>query len=60
MRLEFDPEALEDILYWIRENRKIAEKIIVLAKEIQKTPYSGSGKPETLRFNFLLVKKNHG
>ena len=50
MRLEFDPNALEDLRYWIDKDRRRALKIIGLIEEILKTPFAGLGKPEPLRF----------
>jgi toxin YoeB len=47
--LEFDPSGFEDLAYWIAKDRKKALKIIKLIKEIQRTPFSGTGKPEALK-----------
>ncbi|PIE63831.1 MAG: Txe/YoeB family addiction module toxin [Desulfobacterales bacterium] len=47
--LEFDPAAFEDLSWWIKQNRKKALRIIKLIKEIQQTPFEGTGKPEPLR-----------
>lgn len=52
MKLEFDPHALEDLRYWVATDRKRALKILGLIAEIMRTPFSGSGKPEPLRFAF--------
>lgn len=47
--LEFDLNAIEDLSYWIKKNRKKAEKIMCLVKEIAKDPFNGTGKPEPLK-----------
>lgn len=46
----FDPLALEDLRYWTRHDRKKAEKILRLLEEIEKTPFTGTGKPEALKY----------
>jgi toxin YoeB len=47
--LEFDPNAFEDLAWWVKNDRKKALKIIKLIEEIQRDPFQGSGKPETLK-----------
>jgi toxin YoeB len=47
--LEFDPSAFEDLAWWIQQDRKQALRIIKLIKEIQRTPFEGTGKPEALK-----------
>jgi toxin YoeB len=47
----FSPEALRQLDEWKLFHPKIAIKIVVLITEISETPFSGSGKPEPLRFN---------
>lgn len=47
--LEFDPSALEDLGWWIKQDRKRALRIIKLLKEVQRTPFNGTGKPEPLK-----------
>jgi toxin YoeB len=49
MRLAFEPQALEDLRYWIEQDRRKALRIIRLLEESQRSPHSGSGKPEPLR-----------
>ncbi len=52
MKIIFHPNAWEDYLYWQKENKKILRKINTLIKDIQRTPQSGLGKPEPLKFDF--------
>lgn len=47
--LEFDPSGFEDLAWWIEKDRKKALKIIKLIKEVQRTPFAGTGKPEPLK-----------
>jgi len=47
--LEFDPAAFEDLAWWIQHDRKKAQRITKLLKEIQRTPFKGIGKPEALK-----------
>jgi toxin YoeB len=47
--LEFDPAGFEDLAWWVEMDRRKALRIIKLIKEIQKTPFSGTGKPEPLK-----------
>ncbi len=49
MNLIFSENALEDYLYWKRENRNPLTRINTLIKEIQRSPYQGIGRPERLR-----------
>lgn len=47
--LEFDPAAFEDLAWWIQQDRKKALRIVKLLKEVQRTPFEGTGKPEALK-----------
>jgi toxin YoeB len=47
--LVFDRNALEDLTWWIQQDRKIAIKIMNVIKEIQSNPFQGIGKPEPLK-----------
>jgi toxin YoeB len=47
--IEFDPNAFDDLVWWIQQDRKTALRIIKLIKEIQRTPFEGTGKPEPLK-----------
>ncbi len=50
--LEFDPDALEDLAWWVETDRKKALRIIKLVKEVQREPFAGIGKPEPLKHEF--------
>lgn len=47
--LEFDPSGFDDLAWWIRQDRKIALRIVKLLEEIQRSPFEGTGRPEALR-----------
>lgn len=49
MKIVFLSPAWEDYLYWQQADKNILKKINSLIKEIQRTPFEGSGKPEPLR-----------
>ncbi|MBK7007829.1 MAG: Txe/YoeB family addiction module toxin [Saprospiraceae bacterium] len=51
MRITFSQNAWEDYISWQADDRKILKKINELIKDIKKTPYSGLGKPEALKFD---------
>lgn len=48
-KLTFTDDGWEDYLYWQTQDRKTLAKLNALLKEIQRTPFSGSGKPEPLK-----------
>ncbi len=48
--LVFDINALEDLQWWIKNNSKIALKILSMINEIEKNPFEGIGKPEPLKY----------
>lgn len=50
MRLEFDPHAWADILFWKKTDKKKLQKIARLLSSIEKTLFKGVGKPEPLRY----------
>ena len=47
--VEFDPNAFEDLAWWVAKDRKLALRILRLIGETQRTPFEGSGKPEPLK-----------
>jgi toxin YoeB len=47
--LEFDIAALEDLAWWIQQDRNKALRIVTLIKEIHRDPFRGIGKPEPLK-----------
>ncbi len=48
----FDDSALEQLMYWMKQNRKNADKIHDLIKDIRRNgPAKGIGKPERLKYH---------
>lgn len=50
MILEFDMNAIQDLSYWVKVDRKKADKILKLVEDISRNPFEGLGKPEPLKF----------
>lgn len=46
----FQKEFREDLKDWIKNDRKIALKVIELIEAIMRTPFDGIGKPEPLKY----------
>lgn len=51
MRIIFLSAGWEDYIYWQGFDKAMLKKINSLIKEIERTPFEGSGKPEPLRHN---------
>lgn len=49
MKLIFAEQAWEDYLYWQKHDDAILRRINELIRDIQRTPFTGLGKPERLR-----------
>jgi toxin YoeB len=50
MNVTFTPTALDDLRYWLKTDKRQADRILALLEEIRRTPFDGAGKPEPLRF----------
>jgi toxin YoeB len=46
----FDKNFLEDLRYWIRTDRKTAQRVLEIVLDVMRDPFSGLGKPEPLKF----------
>ena len=51
MLITFTENAWEDYVYWQSIDKKIIKKINKLIKQIQRTPFEGTGKPEPLKYD---------
>ena len=49
MRLEFKPQAFEDLQYWVLYQPKVAKRLMRMIEETLRDPFGGIGKPEPLR-----------
>lgn len=45
----FHPEFIEDLRYWVEQDRKIALKALDLVEAVMRQPFEGIGKPEPLK-----------
>jgi toxin YoeB len=46
----FHPEFREDLKYWVEADRKVALRAFELIEAILREPFTGSGKPEPLKY----------
>lgn len=51
MKIVFLDQAWEDYLYWQNTDKSMLKKINALVKEIDRSPFDGSGKPDPLKHN---------
>ena len=49
MKLIFSETAWADYQYWIKTDKKILKRVNALIQDIQRSPFSGIGKPEMLK-----------
>lgn len=47
----WDTNAWEDCLYWQKTDKQVLQRINELVKDCLRQPYSGIGKPESLKEN---------
>jgi toxin YoeB len=51
MKITFSDQAWEDYVYWQHTDKNLVKKVNKLIKEIKRTPFEGTGKPEPLKHN---------
>jgi len=51
MKIIFSKIAWEDYTSWLAIDKKMLKKINELIKDIQRTPFTGKGKPEPLKYD---------
>jgi toxin YoeB len=49
VKLIFSENAWEDHLYWQKTDTRILKRVNILIRDIQRVPYEGIGKPESLQ-----------
>lgn len=49
MKLIFSDHEWEDYQHWLQTDKTVLKRINAMIKEIQRTPFEGTGKPEPLR-----------
>ena len=50
--ITFSDESWNDYVYWQKTDKKILKRINMLIKDIQRNPFEGIGKPESLKHQF--------
>lgn len=48
-KITFSEDAWDEYIYWQAQDKKTLKKINELLKEIVRTPFEGTGKPEPLK-----------
>ena len=51
MNIIFSDESWDDYLYWLDVDKKIVKRINLLIKDIKRSPFTGIGKPEQLKYD---------
>jgi len=46
----FQPEFIEDLKYWVKNDRKTTLRVIKLIEDMLRDPFDGIGKPEPLKY----------
>ncbi|MFA4836407.1 MAG: Txe/YoeB family addiction module toxin [Dehalococcoidia bacterium] len=46
----FHPEFREDLRYWVKVDRKTALRALDIVEDTLRTPFTGIGKPEHLKY----------
>ena len=49
-RVIFEASAFEDFAGWTAQDKKVYAKIVMLIRDIQRSSFTGLGKPEPLRY----------
>ncbi len=49
MKLIFSETAWDDYQYWLKTDKKNLKRVNALIQDIQRSPFSGIGKPEMLK-----------
>jgi toxin YoeB len=46
----FQPESLQDLRFWVKNERGVAVRVLDLVEAVLRDPFDGPGKPEPLKF----------
>ncbi len=62
MKLVFVDESWEDYLYWQKTDKRILLRINELIRDIARTPFTGKGNPEPLKYKYrgFWSRRIHG
>lgn len=50
-KIVFEQSAFDDFNEWVSLDKKIYQKIVKLLKDINRSPFTGIGKPEALKYD---------
>ena len=50
-QIVLDKNALEDLIYWSKQDKKKVKRILELIKKSAKSPTESRGKPEPLKYD---------
>lgn len=45
----FSTNALDDLEWWLKNDKRLAQRTLDLIREAARTPFEGTGKPEPLK-----------
>lgn len=51
MNIKFTKNSWEDYVYWQKTDKTVLKRINELIRDICRSPYSGVGKPEPLKYD---------
>jgi toxin YoeB len=57
--VRFHADGFDDYVYWSENDLSVLRKINSLIKEVCRTPFVGSGKPETLKHEWRGYWSRH-
>lgn len=46
----FQPEFLQDLRFWVKNERGVAVRVLDLVEAVVRDPFEGLGKPEPLKY----------
>jgi toxin YoeB len=46
----FQPEFLQDLRFWVKNERSVAVRVLDLVEAVMRDPFEGQGKPEPLKY----------
>ena len=46
----FQPEFLQDLRFWVKNQRSVAVRVLDLVEAVMRDPFQGLGKPEPLKY----------
>ena len=46
----FEPEFLQDLRFWVKNERPAAIRVLDLVDAVMRDPFEGPGKPEPLKY----------